>query len=457
MRMPFQGLRTLLMVAACVCASTILLAPKTLAQIARGTSSPAANHLPLFPAGDKWRALVIGDAMAAGLLNGLSQVTRGDNRIQIVRPRKVLSSLTRVNLKSELRRLNKVLKTEKIHMAIVMLGLEDRYGFWLSKQRRWRVGSPQWRARYTELADSVVKLLRQNQIAVYWVGLPILRREDWSQSMEGLNAVFRERAISNGARFVDIFSESADVNGRYATRGPDVSGKVVQLRDREGVYFTAAGYRKIAFFVNRALKRDMTQARDERAIPLAGNEQQQRLIRGAASAGNTKAGVGAPGRRRPGAQQDLPKQQRAENVRISFRALASNGKSEPVTLTIVRPALPGSIVNLMKRRYTGKGPSAIGDTVTDTLSNGLMIMRSITPSGSQGASRPTSLSASRQPFFIVLARGERLPPKADRADDFRWPRADDLPPLPVAKGARAPISSPVRLGEPRKRRRKRRN
>ena len=42
--------------------------------------------------------------------------------------------------------------------------------------------------------------------------------------------------------------------------------------------FTYAGNRKLALFVEQEIKRDLTQAKAERAIPLAGNELEQKRI-----------------------------------------------------------------------------------------------------------------------------------------------------------------------------------
>jgi hypothetical protein len=148
--------------------------------------------------------------------------------------------------------------------------------------------------------------------------------------------------------------------------------------------------------------------------------------------------------------------QRAETVRVSFKAMVAGGRLDQVTLDVVRPALPTSIVALVTRRDKGDRASQVGDTITDTLSNGMMVMRSVTPTTRQ-STRATRDAATRQPFFIALVRGERLPPKPGRADDYRWPREDDLPLPPDAEENRAaPIASPVQLG-PQQRRRRGRN
>jgi hypothetical protein len=51
------------------------------------------------------------------------------------------------------------------------------------------------------------------------------------------------------------------------------------------------------------------------------------------------------------------------------------------------------------------------------------------------------LSPSQSPYFRVLFKGERLPPKAGRADDATWPR-----PAPPPEAAYLQEADPVETG-----------
>ncbi len=447
----------------------------------------AANFLNPFPENDAWRGLVVGDYLAEGLLVGLLDAMATENRLQLQRRHRAMTTLTR-DTDDDVKALEDFVTKEKIHIVVLMLGMADRGGIRLPNGRRLAVGQGDWRAQYSSRAERIVRMLRRKGVAVYWAGLPIMRRSDWNEDIESINEVIRERALSNGARYIDAYKESADENGAFSDRGPDLAGKVVRLRDQEGYDFTPSGYRKLAFFIERQMKRDMSAAREERAIPLAGAEAEQKRINPeAARISGVPAETPQPGPAAIGARDakgdakdaraaaspvaraliqggtaaaELTPQGgdiKADNVHVSFKSLAAGGREEQVTIEIVRPALSASVIQLMTRRDKGDKPSQIGETLTDTLSNGLLVMRSVTssrPAGDRGASSRTSLT--QQPFFVALARGERLPPKPGRGDDFRWPREDDLPPPPtIAPAKSAPIASPVPLKEPTKARPKR--
>src|SRR5690606_36514185 len=116
----------------------------------------------------------------------------------------------------------------------------------------------------------------------------------------------------------------------------------------------------------------------------------------------------------------LPGEQKADNGKISLRSVGTNGKVEIVTLDILRPAIPASIVQLVTGKERPDRLSPMGDTVVDQIAGGIAVMSSITPAG--GARR--KMSPTQAPYFRLLVRGERLTPRPGRADDTSWPRAD---------------------------------
>ena len=63
----------------------------------------------------------------------------------------------------------------------------------------------------------------------------------------------REAVEEKGLSFVDTWNGFADEEGRFVATGPSVSGQVVQLRGSDGINFTRAGQRKLAFFLEQEL------------------------------------------------------------------------------------------------------------------------------------------------------------------------------------------------------------
>jgi hypothetical protein len=102
-------------------------------------------------------------------------------------------------------------------------------------------------------------------VPVLWVGLPSQRNSKLSADTGYLNDLYRQRAEKAGIVYVDIWDGFVDEGGRYSVQGPDYEGQIRRLRSGDGVYFTKAGARKLAHYVERELQRNLT----NRAIPVA--------------------------------------------------------------------------------------------------------------------------------------------------------------------------------------------
>lgn len=410
-----------------------------------------SSYLTPFPEGDVYQLSVVGDGLADGLLGGIIDALGSDPRLQIIRRTRTTPPIARSDPDDELRQLEDQLGREQPvpQISVVMLGVQDRMPIRIAGGRRAAaLGTPEWNAEYGRRIDRIIKAMKARGTAIYWVSLPVMRRPEWNADNEVINEVLRERTAQNGVRFIDVFTETGDEQGAYSPRGPDITGKSVQLRDSDGVGFTPAGNRKLAFFVERELKRDLTQARNERTVPLLGSEAEQARIaperqssagsqQGTDEAGSVRpaprpAGV-APARQTSSAAPES----KAETSKITFKTQGADGRDETVTMDLVRPPIPQAVLSVVTRNQSPDKPSQVGETVTDTLPGGLVVMRSISSAALSGPR--ARLSPTELPFFRAMVRGERLPAKPGRADDMHWPRDEDAtPPEPASQPQQAP-------------------
>lgn len=403
-----------------------------------------------FPPGDTYNIVMIGDDLAEGLLGGAMDIFQKDPRVVIRTPHLSINGLMRNDFAEKLVGLEENLKTVSPQIAIVMMGAWDRVSVRDATGKRVMVGTEGWKREYAARSDRLLKLLKKRNIAVYWVGLPSVRRYDANESVQMMNSILRERIYLNGAKYVDTYAGFADENGGYSAYGPDVTGKIRLLRAGDGVYFTWEGNRKLAYFVDRELRRDLNQAKADRTIPLDGAEAEQAKINpdsakpgpaaapdaaGAAKSAETKA---AKARQEPG---DGSGDQKADNGKINLRIVSEGGREELVTLDIVRPAIPASVIALVTRRESPDRPSQLGEAIIDQIPGGLTVMSTVALSSGARAGGGRRLSPSQAPYFRVLFKGERLPPKPGRADDTAWPR-----PAPPPEAAYLPDADPVETG-----------
>ena len=412
-----------------------------------------SSYITPYPEGDLYRLQVYGDAFAEGLLGGLIDALSDEPRLEIQKKHRPLQSLIRPDLEDELRA--EEANRTPLHIAVVMTGINDRYNIRISPRDRFVVGTDEWREEYGRRVDRLMKTLKKRGAAVYWVGQPVMRRADANEPAQVMNDVARERAYLNSIKYVDITAHFADENGNYTPYGPDITGKQRLVREPDGVTFTWAGYRKLAHFVEREIKRDLTQARNDRSIPLAGSDTEQKRIaaqrpreqetawKSTVTANKDAKAPAAPPQ--PSATAvDASGEQKAENGRISLKTVSQGGREEIVTLDLPRPAIPTAVIQLITRKDTGERASQMGDVLADEIGGGLIVLSSVTPAGA-GAGGARRVSPG-QPYYQVWIKGERLTPKPGRADDLTWPLVD--PEIAVPQPERQPRQAPIK-GPPR--------
>ncbi len=141
-----------------------------------------------------------------------------------------------------------------------------------------------WVELYNKKIDDMIAVLKTKGVPIVWVGLPAVRGPKATADMLFLDSLYREAAAKANITYVDIWDGFVDEGGRFMTRGPDFEGQPRKLRTDDGVYFTTAGARKLAHYVDREIERVLA----NRSVPIAlPNE-------GAQPDTNVRPGVPAP-------------------------------------------------------------------------------------------------------------------------------------------------------------------
>ena len=255
--------------------------------------------------------VVMGDGMADWLAYGIEDAFSDSPEIGIIRKHKTHSGLLRYDVKGDLdwwhvARDNLV--PEKPNYVIMMLGVSDRQNIRekdLAKeadkkkeadksaqskdgaankdgtvdkesgeqdqpsiisaepQGRGASGSIEFRSEkwaevYSRRIDETIAALKSKGVPVFWVGLPSIRGPKSTADAVYLNDLYRARAEKAGAIYIDVWDGFVDEGGKFTTNGPDYEGQVRKLRSSDGVYFTKYGARKLAHYVERELRRYMS-------------------------------------------------------------------------------------------------------------------------------------------------------------------------------------------------------
>lgn len=219
---------------------------------------PATLARPAVPKDpDAQRVYVFGDAFAVGLASGLNAAYAETPTIEIVGRTKADSGLVRDDYYDWNAALADILASERVDVAVVMIGSNDRQPISFEDGSREPVRSEKWEQTYISRVDALLRQFADKGIPLYWIGLPIMRPEAYAQDMAYLNEVYLARVQRAGGKFIDTWERFADEEGRYSAEGPDVSGKPRTLRADNGIHLTGTGNKKLAFFVEQVLNADL--------------------------------------------------------------------------------------------------------------------------------------------------------------------------------------------------------
>ncbi len=390
------------------------------------------SYINPFPTGDRYRILVIGDSLGDDLWQGLYRAFQEDKNLEFINRSKATGGLVRSDSNSWESQVIDILKNDSFQIAVMMFGANDDQAIKTGKD--WlKVGSEPWRQVYGERVEAIIKKLRAANIAVYWVGLPVMRSPDQSADAEMMNEVFREKAFINSAKYIDTWNGFTDESGRFSAYGPDMSGQVKRLRSDDGVHFTERGSLKLAHFVEKEMRRDLSLAKLERNIPLAGSEEEQAKMMGREVAPTKRADADQPAESAAPAPDQSDTTAQSADAPTSADGAASGDAASDTTppmqqntvgeVSVVRPAMDSTLQaaqGLLPQAPASSLPEP--EMITSELGNGLTAVATLSSvtDFSLNSSKPR-LPLSQRPYYKVLIKGEQLKPKSGRADDFAWP------------------------------------
>ena len=122
-----------------------------------------------------------------------------------------------------------------------------------------------WVELYNKKIDEMITVLKSKGVPIVWVGLPAVRGAKATADMLFLDSLYREASAKAGITYVDVWDGFVDEAGRFLQQGPDFEGQIRRLRSYDGVYFTKAGARKLAHYVEREITRLLA----SRSAPIA--------------------------------------------------------------------------------------------------------------------------------------------------------------------------------------------
>jgi len=324
---------------------------------------------------------VLGDNLGQLLSLGLSEAYGDKPGVVILRRTKENSGLVRDDYYDWRKAAREFLDRDKPDLVILMIGSNDRQSL-RDGSTSVETRAPRWKELYAARAKAIGEIFRDRKTPLIWVGLPIMNNERLTADLLDFNEIYKQAAAETGAAYVDTWEAFADDRGRFSSYGPDINGQVVRLRAGDGVHFTRAGSRKLAYFVEGDIRRTL-----EKTKPLLDPETIT-----VTAPGDVPASLDVPA-------SDLPALGPVGPVGPEVAAAPPAEAEAPARVPLIRPAA-GPVTPL-----TAPPVSPGGHLAT--------------------AARPFAAFGDRDAAERVrksLVEGRASDARPGRADDFAWPK-----------------------------------
>ena len=198
---------------------------------------------------------VFGDSMADGLYTGLYRDLHGQPNVTVTKFSQVSTGLSRYDYVDIQAKTRGQLDEQPVDVAVVLFGTNDAQGIELDGQVH-AFGTDGWKAAYAKRITDLVALLRSRDVAVYWVGLPRMKRESFDGRMTLINQVVEARMRALGVPYIETTALTSNTNGGYEAYLPNGEGRRTLMRANDGIHMSMAGYLRMSAPVAERLKRD---------------------------------------------------------------------------------------------------------------------------------------------------------------------------------------------------------
>ncbi len=203
---------------------------------------------------DAKKVLVVGDFVAASLGDGLQTAFETTPGIVIETRANGSSGLVRDDYFNWPESLPAYIGEVKPSVIIVSLGANERQQMSINGSKE-KFRTDAWLAEYTKRVGAFAVLARKDNIPLLWVGMPPFQSSSMMADMVTFNGIFRTEAEKVGGNFIDIWDGFVDEGGKFVMTGSDINGQQVRLRGSDGINLTKAGKRKLAFYVEKDIRK----------------------------------------------------------------------------------------------------------------------------------------------------------------------------------------------------------
>jgi lysophospholipase L1-like esterase len=191
---------------------------------------------------DKLRVVIVGDSLAAGVGYIAGRVFR-PSLVDIQQHGRVSTGLARPDYFDWFAAMGQIVQGYDPDLVLVMIGENDFQSLQTpSGKLETPSGTPDWPLSYQERAEALMRIATQGGARVVWIGLPVQREPKRWKFIQRQNRLFEEASTRVGdVAFLDAWELFNAPDGGYTAFYRE-GGRVEEIREADGLHFTATGY-----------------------------------------------------------------------------------------------------------------------------------------------------------------------------------------------------------------------
>lgn len=234
--------------------SRVVSAPRSASATAAAAVAAKPEVVAVEKKPDARTVLVIGDFMAGGLAEALQENFVQNANVRVLDRTNGSSGFVRQDVYNWPKEIGSIIDAEKPAAIVVMMGSNDRQSMQVAGSQE-SPRSDAWTKEYQLRTSALGETIEARKVPLLWVSVPAFKSPKMTSDMLAFNTIFKASAEAGGGQFVDVWDGFVDENGQFVTTGPDVNGQPVRLRGRDGINLTSAGKEKLAFYVDKPLRK----------------------------------------------------------------------------------------------------------------------------------------------------------------------------------------------------------
>lgn len=200
------------------------------------------------------RILVIGDSMMGVASHALENVLGKRSGVKVQSQVSLGSGLARLDAYDWMREIDRLVEEFKPEMSVVWFGTNDRQPMQTGAGIV-NLSDPGWETEYARRVGMAMdKLTARKGAEVFWLELPMMRDNSITEKVNIINRIAKEEADKRPE--VTFFQTRGALGRRPDEYTPNIigpGGKLIVLRDRDGVHLNRPGADRIAAFIDQVI------------------------------------------------------------------------------------------------------------------------------------------------------------------------------------------------------------